>query len=88
MPLLKYSALRLLVLALCAVALSFVMGGWLLLLSAVILAALVSYVTLGKFRDESAAYLAGLSARRAAGINSPGTDDEDEDREVDAATEQ
>lgn len=88
MPLLKYSVLRLLVLAACAAALSFVMGGWLLLLGAVILAALISYVALGKFRDESAAYLAGLSARRAAGVNSPGTDDEDEDREADAVNEQ
>ncbi len=88
MPLLKYSALRLLLLLVCVALLQFVMGGWLLLLTAVILAALVAYLTLGKFRDASAAYLAGVSERRSSGINSPGTDDEDEDREADALEHQ
>ncbi len=88
MPLLKYSAIRLLLLLVCVAGLQFVMGGWLLLLVAVVIAAAVSYLALGRFRDDSAAYLAGLAARRAAGVNSPGTDDEDEDREADVIARQ
>lgn len=88
MPLIKYSALRLLLLIVCVAVLQFVLGGWLLLLTAVVLAALISYLALGRFRDASALYLANASQRRASGINSPGTDDEDEDREADAVERQ
>ena len=82
MPIFKYTLLRVALLAVCVLALYPLMRGWLLLLSAVVLAALLSYLLLRTYRDASAQYLTERVARRAAGINSPGDDDADEDREV------
>lgn len=76
--------MRLLLFLVSLALLQFVMGGWLLVIVAAVVSALVAYLALGKFRDASAAYLAGAAERRASGINSPGTDDADEDREADA----
>lgn len=84
MPLVIYSLLRLAILGACAGLLAWAgLRDWLLLLVAVVLAAMVSYVAFPRQREASALYLAGLSARREAGINSPGDDDADEDAEVD-----
>lgn len=84
MPLVIYSLLRLAVLGASAGLLAWAgMRGWMLLLVSVLVAALVSYALFTRQRDASAAYLARLSERRRAGINSPGDDDADEDAEVD-----
>ena len=82
MPIFKYTLLRVALLVGCVLALYPIMRGLLLLLASVVLAALLSYVLLRTYRDASAQYLSDRVARRAAGINSPGDDDADEDREV------
>lgn len=77
MPLVVYSALRLLVLAAVMAALALVgMGGWLLVVVAALAAWAVSYLVLAGPRDRAALWLARRAERRrATGTRfSPGVD--------------
>lgn len=89
-PLVTYSALRIVLLAACF-GLGYLAGlrTWLLLLVATLVAWGVSYVLLGGPRDRAALYLADRAERRASGHRfsaAAESDAEHEDAVVDEAT--
>lgn len=64
MPLLIYSLYRVLLIVAAGAALYFVARGWLLLLLAIVLGSLLSFLLLRGPRDKATAYLAARKAHR------------------------